>query len=212
MRISWMGHSCFLIETKSGFKVITDPYESGSYGGALRYKPVNVRPDIVTISHSHLDHCYIENFKCLCIINSAGINNIENIKVEGIDSYHDKVCGRQRGKNIIFVIEAEGLKIAHFGDLGTLDLDYSRLKGIDVAFVPVGGTFTIDAPEAVKLIENISPRISIPMHYKTPEIDFDISGVEEFLKGRDYQQERYLELSSENVNTFKKVVVLDYQK
>lgn len=207
-----MGHSCFLIETKSGSKIITDPYESGSYSGALRYKPINVRPDIVTISHSHLDHCYIKDFKYAKIIDTPGISNVNDVKIEGISSYHDKLRGSQRGKNIIFLFETEGLRIAHFGDLGTLEINYSKLKGIDVAFVPVGGIFTINAHEAVKLMEDISPKISIPMHYKTPEIDFNISGVDKFLKDKSYQQKKYLKLSAENINTFKGVVVLDYQK
>jgi len=69
--------------------------------------------------------------------------------------------------------------------VGTLDIDYAALTGCDIALVPVGGTFTIDAQEAKQLREKLQPKIFIPMHFKTEGVDFPIAPVEDFLSGRE---------------------------
>ena len=212
MKISWLGHASFLLETKAGVKIITDPYESGSYDGALGYEPINLKPDIVTISHQHPDHNYIQDLGQPAIVDKDGKTVIKDIEIEGILSYHDKAEGKDRGQVIIFIITLDGLRIAHFSDLGTLDVDYTKLQGLDIALVPVGGVFTIDAKEATELIDKINPRMTIPMHFKTPKLGFDILGVEEFLEVKDYQTENILEVTSESLNSFKPIVVLNYQR
>jgi len=153
MKINWLGHSCFLLETNQETKVITDPYESGSYDGALSYDPINSKADVVTVSHQHNDHNNIKDFKNTLVIDSETKTSIKDISIEGMLSYHDNDNGRLRGENIIFTIYAEGLKIVHFGDLGTKDIELSLFKDIDVALVPIGGTFTIDAVEASQLVK-----------------------------------------------------------
>jgi L-ascorbate metabolism protein UlaG (beta-lactamase superfamily) len=210
MQISWLGHACFLIETQKGIKIITDPYEPGSYSGQLNYQPVNLEADIVTISHKHPDHNFSQPFKKAKILASAEKFELVDTRVEGILSYHDNQKGKARGANIIFIISAEGLKIAHFGDLGTLDLDYAKLENIDIAFVPVGGIFTLYHEEIEELYRKLKPKIFIPMHFKTPKIEFKISTVEEFLKGKDFERRKVLEVNKENINSFKKIAVLDY--
>jgi len=128
-------------------------------------------------------------------------------------SYHDKDKGQSRGENIIFTIWADGLKVVHFGDLGEKDIDLASFSDIDIAIVPVGGTFTIDAVEASQLIREISPKITIPMHYKTPKLGFDIDGVDKFLKANpDYEKKDFLEVNRDNIKLFKKIVVLKYQR
>jgi L-ascorbate metabolism protein UlaG (beta-lactamase superfamily) len=211
MKITWLGHACFLIETQ-GKKIITDPYEPNSYGGAVRYSEIDIQPDIVTVSHQHFDHNYIKKFKDAEIIDKEGSFKINNIVIEGILSYHDKEKGAVRGKNIIFVIHSEGLKIAHFGDIGTLEIDYEKLKDIDVVLVPVGGTFTIDAEEANSLLEKLNPKIFVPMHFKTSKLAFEIDTVDKFLIGKDFQEEEILEINPKNISNFKKIVVLKHQK
>lgn len=213
MRIAWLGHSAFLIETKDKIKIITDPYEPGGYSGAVRYSPINVQPDIVTVSHKHPDHSYVRGFNHAIILDKEGSFQEKHIKFRGIKSYHDEKQGALRGENIIFIIEAEGLKIVHFGDLGTTDIDCSYFRNIDVAFLPVGGVFTIDSKEASAFIEKISPKITVPMHFKTPKLEFDIACVDDFLVGKkDKEEQNYLNVVPENINFYKKIVTLKYHR
>lgn len=212
MKISWLGHASFLLETNQGTKIITDPYESGGYGGAVGYGSINVEADIVTVSHQHSDHNYTQGLGEPRIVNKETKVTIKDVEIEGIASYHDEKKGKLRGKNIIFIIKVEGLKIIHFGDLGTKDIDYSRFQNIDIALIPVGGIFTLDAKGATEVLKQINPKITIPMHFKTPKLGFDIEGVDKFLIGKDYERRDSLEVNSQNINSFKKVIVLDYQR
>ena len=116
MRISFFGHSSFFIEQEGGIRIITDPYEPGCYNGTLQYAPIDESADIVTISHGHADHNFASGFPGAKILDKEGSYNILNIDIEGILSYHDRAEGKFRGRNVIFVIKSEGLKVAHFGD------------------------------------------------------------------------------------------------
>ncbi|MCM8787779.1 MAG: MBL fold metallo-hydrolase [Candidatus Omnitrophica bacterium] len=210
MKISWLGHAAFLLETTSGTKIITDPYQTGSYSGAVKYDPINIKPNIVTVSHQHFDHNYIDKMRGANIVDKEGVYKILDVEIEGILSYHDNKKGAERGKNIIFIIKADNLKVVHFGDLGTTDLNYEKLKDIDVAFLPVGGTFTIDASYATAILEKINPRITIPMHFKTKKLLFDIDPVDIFLKDKDFDERTTIEVNISNINSFKKIVLLQH--
>lgn len=208
MKISWLGHASFLLETQEATKILTDPYEPSSVG----YDAIDVEPDIITVSHQHFDHNYTKGFSKAKIVSATDPVTIKDVKIEGIATFHDKEQGSSRGKNIIFIILADDLRIAHFGDVGTLDLDYSKLTNIDIAFVPVGGTFTIDSKEAGQLLEKINPKIFIPMHFKTNKLKFDIAGVEPFIAGKDHQELPSLDITPDNIGAFKKIVVLEHQR
>jgi len=211
MKISWLGHACFYIELESKIKILTDPYEPRAYSGAIRYLPIEVEADIVTVSHHHADHDYVEAVPKAKIVDSEGTFNIIDVVIEGFLSYHDKVKGSQRGKNIIFLITAESLKLVHFGDLGTPDLDYNKLKDIDVAIMPVGGVFTIDYKEASAIVERIKPKIVVPMHFKTSKLDFDIDGVDKFLSGKKgVERAKYINVTKENLPSSTKIFILDH--
>ncbi len=211
MNISWFGHSCFRIELNDGRKIITDPYNPQAFSGAIKYMPVGESADIVTISHHHADHDFAEGVPSKQVIDKAGTYTIGNITIEGVLSYHDDTHGSQRGENIIFVLNAEGLRVAHFGDLGTTDIDYDRLKGVDIVMVPIGGTFTIGYEEANYILEKLQPAIFIPMHFNTPKIDFDIDGVDEFINGRDnVAREDVLAVSRDSLPSSPRIVVFNY--
>ena len=213
MKIFWQGHACFLFEL-AGTKIITDPYEPGSYNGAVGYEAVNIDADIVTVSHAHADHNYTAPFKNAKVISTPAKVNFKGIEIEGILSFHDKSRGKERGKNIIFVFSGEGIKIAHLGDLGTTDIDYARLGEIDILLVPVGGVFTLDAKEADILIEKTNPKIVIPMHYKTPKINFPIAGVETFLQGKKNIKSNldFLEITKQTLPLSQTICVFNYQR
>ena len=179
MKIKWWGHASFLITNSNNKKILTDPYNE-----ELPYKKITDKVDYVTVSHDHFDHNAVDLLEGSpkVIKSSSGFND-ENISVEGISVYHDDAEGNKRGKNIIFVINTDGYKIAHLGDLGH-DLnkeELNKLKGIDIILIPVGGNYTIDAKKAKDIVDEIKPKIVLPMHYKTDILDFPITGVDEFL-------------------------------
>lgn len=186
LQIRWHGHACF--EITNDIKLITDPHDGRSIG----IPTPSAKADIILISHNHYDH---NSAKTVMkddtkVVNSEeGKKKILGIDIEGIESYHDDAKGAKRGKNIIYKFKVEDITFCHLGDLGCLpDQDtINKLGEIDVLFIPVGGTFTLDAEEAWKVIEMIKPRIIIPMHYKIPGLSLPISGVESFLEKNTYR-------------------------
>ena len=168
MNIIWYGQSCFKIQSKD-LILITDPFD----------KKIGLRPpfgsaDVVTISHDHYDHNNSQVIKNNpFVIDSAGEYEIKKVVIKGIDSYHDNQEGKERGQNIIYKIEIEGIKICHLGDLGQNNLINGQLEKIgqvDILFIPIGGVRTIDWKSASAIISQIEPRIIIPMHYKIPRV------------------------------------------
>lgn len=213
MKVKFLGHACFLIETQNK-KILTDPYEPQSYGGAVAYTPIEESVDIVTVSHSHADHSGTSSLKGNPIIkDTEKEENFEGIKIKGLKSFHDEKGGLLRGQNIIFVIESEGLKIAHLGDLGAIPSQdiLDELKNVDVLLIPVGGVFTIDYKKATQLIDLINPKIVIPMHYKTERLGFDIDRVDKFLEGKENvvkKETSEIEIKKENLPSKTQIVVL----
>lgn len=218
MKIKWFGHSAFAITLQSGKTLITDPYEAGGYNGAVGYLPINITADIVTISHDHADHSYTRTIQGNPkIINQKGDYEAGGIKIKGIQVYHDTKQGKERGNNIIFIYEVDGLKVAHLGDLGhTLsEKETDVLNNVDILLIPIGGYFTIDAVQATNIIENLKPRIIIPMHYKTEVLNFPIANVDEFLKGKkSIRKLSSIEFSitKENLPVEPEIWVLQYVK
>ncbi|OPX86158.1 MAG: metal-dependent hydrolase [Pelotomaculum sp. PtaB.Bin104] len=192
IKIFWYGHSCFLIETPQK-KIITDPFYK-NFG----YPVPNIAADIVTISHQHSDHNGIDTVPGKPkVVETAGEHNIDGVKITGVKSFHDMRNGSQRGENIIFVFQVEGIRICHLGDLGHL-LDQPTLKQIgevDVLLIPVGGYYTINAGEAKEVAAQLNPYLVVPMHYITGYIKLPIAPVNEFLKlYPNYSEQKQLEI------------------
>ena len=133
--------------------------------------------DVVTVSHQHKDH---NQFKNVTGINGANPLMIDmpgefeklGVRIFGFQSFHDKTQGSERGENIMYKFESEGISVLHCGDLGVIP-DESFLETIgevDILMVPVGGIYTLDADEAVSLVKKIEPTIVIPMHYGTNKL------------------------------------------
>ncbi len=187
MKIKYIGHSCFLVTTEGGTRIITDPYEPGSYDGAVKYRPVGEDADIVLVSHGHPDHNHTASVSGNpSVVDEAGANTIDGINILGVSTYHDTSEGSERGGNIIFRFEADGLALCHLGDVGhTLDdATAHQLRPVDILMLPVGGFFAIGSDEADDLIDSLMPGLVIPMHFKTDGVDFPIAPVEDFLSGR----------------------------
>ena len=188
MKITYYGHSAFNITTEKGVRIIIDSYESGAFNGALSYGKINDEADIVITSHSHADHSYTKDIKGkFSLISRQDTYEIKDVKIKTISTYHDNSGGKERGHNLISVINAENIVLAHLGDLWH-SLDYSSLQEmgkVDILLIPIGGSFTIDATLAVKVMNDIKPGITIPMHYKTAKCNFPITLVEDFTKGQN---------------------------
>ena len=184
MKIKWLGHASLLITSEEGLKIISDPY---SVGGGINYGKIQETADIVVVSHDHPDHGNVAAVKGKPeVVSTLGSRRVKGIEFKGIASYHDEAKGRQRGPNIIFCFTVDKMRICHLGDLGH-QLDTSQIAeigGVDILLIPVGGFYTIDAKGAAKVCEQLSPKVVIPMHYKTAKCDYPISGVDDFLKGR----------------------------
>ena len=188
MIIEWFGHSSFLIISNSGTKIITDPYEPGAFDGAINYAPINISPDIVTVSHDHSDHGYIEGFQNdFSVVAQPGSRNIKGIEFKGVQSYHDQQLGSLRGKNTMFLMSVDHFRICHLGDLGheLSSSEVEQIGDVDILLIPVGGYYTIGPKEADRVIERLNPRLVIPMHYATDKTNMPIAPVENFLEGKE---------------------------
>ena len=188
MEIKYLGHSSFLIKTKTA-KIVTDPFDPEIVG--LKFPKTEA--DIITISHQHNDHNQAKNVLGIngmtpLVIDMPGEFEKMGVRVFGFKSFHDAKNGEERGENILYKFETEGLSVLHCGDLGFIPDDgFIDLIGeVDILIVPVGGFYTINADEAAELVKKIEPSIIIPMHYNHPKLDKknfgQIQPVSEFTK------------------------------
>ena len=188
MKIQWLGHAAFLLETQDGVRIVMDPYESGAYGGALGYGPIDTAADIVTVSHDqHEDHNYPSTVKGDPVITKgAGEDTVKGIEIKRVHTFHDDSQGSERGENYVFCLKADGMLVCHMGDLGHVlsDDQVAEIGRPDVMLLPVGGTFTVGPEEASQVADQLKPRVVIPMHYKTPKCAFPLEEVDAFLKGK----------------------------
>jgi L-ascorbate metabolism protein UlaG (beta-lactamase superfamily) len=184
MEITYLGHSSFKIKGKST-AVVIDPFDPNAIG--IKFPKVDA--EIVTISHNHDDHNksgLVENVRK--VIDGPGEYEINGISIIGISTFHDDKKGKERGKNIIFVFEVDGMRLLHLGDLGHKleDAQIKEIGNIDILFIPVGGYYTIDAKTAVEVQRQIGPSIVIPMHFKPEGVNNEtlnnLSSVEDFIK------------------------------
>jgi L-ascorbate metabolism protein UlaG (beta-lactamase superfamily) len=184
MRLTYFGHSCFLLQAADNTRVILDPYRTGSFDGAFRYDPVDEPADVVVASHLHDDHGATDTIpgEPRALVHPVA-ETVGAVRITGVGVAHDQVGGEKRGKNTIVVVDDGDLRLAHLGDLGhTLDATTVKAIGdVDILLVPVGGFFTIDHDEAAAVVESLNPRIVVPMHYKTDKVDFPIATVDPFL-------------------------------
>lgn len=208
MKIRWRGHASFVIEA-AGKQIVTDPFNA-----ELGYPLKPIEADMVTVSHDHWDHNAVDTISgAPRLIKGIGIQDIDGITFKGIGCFHDRNQGRDRGKNTIFKITAEGINLVHLGDLGHT-LTAAQIQEIgetDILFIPVGGKFTIDAAEAIETVQDLKPKIVIPMHFSTPHLSFALAPLEQFTTHFDRVIKKpALEITAEDLGVEMKVIVLDY--
>lgn len=185
MDIRWFGQSFFEITTdtdvKKDVKVYFDPFDANI---GLN-PPSGLKADLVMVSHKHPDHSNVKLFADPGIlIETSGEYSVSGVDVKGILTYHDTKSGQENGVNIVFLLESEGIRVAHLGDLGHLlsDSQIREIDGVDILMIPVGGKQSINGKDAVRTIKQIEPKIVIPMHYKIPGIKVELADLESFCK------------------------------
>ncbi len=205
MKITYLGHSCFKFE-KDGFAMIVDPYEAGSVPG---YAPLKETANQVVSSHKHGDHFGLKEVK-------LSVTRADTpFAVSFIETYHDDKKGALRGSNNVIIIDVNGLKLVHMGDIGCdlTDEELDKIRGCDVLMIPVGGFYTIDARRAKQYVDDIAPAITVPMHYRRGGAGYpEIGTLDEFTKLFEEVDEGGSELVLENKPTGHKVIVMRGKK
>ena len=187
--IRWYGQSFFEIISTQGTRIVTDPHAIEEYGR----QPV--KADLVLMTHFHVDHTrtdLITNIKQAKQINALkkGEGNrvewnvldekFKDVRIQTVGTFHDDMAGTVRGKNGVFILDVDGLRIVHLGDLGHVlkgeqirkilknDDKPRERHPVDVLMIPVGGVYTINGIDAQKVVEQLKPtRYIVPMHYGT---------------------------------------------
>lgn len=179
MVITWYGQNCFKIQSGDTV-IITDPYSKETGLPAPRF-----RADIVIKSHCH-SHLQSESIPDNpFVVDGPGEYEIKGVRIRGVETHHDSVSGKERGLNTAYIIEIEGMILCHLGDFGEEKIRGETLEAIgtiDMLFVPIGGRLVINSKEASKIIQEIEPRIVIPMGYKIPGLKISADPIEPFLK------------------------------
>jgi len=229
VEIRWYGHSYFQLTTTAGTKIVFDPHAIADYGAA----PLS--PDIVVMSHNHNDHNRkeilanadskdLKAFYGIAVKGKGGDwakidEKVKDVRIRTVATFHDAEEGAKRGKNSAFIVEADGLKICHLGDLGheLSEEQIAAIGPVDVLMVPVGGIYTINGETAKKVVAQLKPRLFIlPMHYAT-KVNSDLLPIDEFLDGqknvRQYKEDNnLLEFPPDLKSDKPTVVVLGWQQ
>jgi len=210
MEITWLGHSCFRIKSSSN-GIITDPYSPD-----LGYSLGKPTARIVTVSHQHPGHSYVQGIGGEPrLVAGPGEYEIGGVLIMGVATFHDGEKGKKRGKNTVYVMEVGEISVCHLGDLGhALTAEQvEELDNVDVLLLPVGGVSTIDASMAVEVVRQLDPKIVIPMHYKTETLNWELEPAEKFLKEMGAEQvdsQSKLSLTKSNLPITTQVFLLEY--
>ena len=179
MKRTWLGHSTFVLETDAGAVLVTDPVDAGSGFDLPR-----INADVITVSHHHFDHDAVDRIGGNPIVKDTPQPlTVAGFSICGYPAFHDEVQGAKRGPNTIYLIEADGQRFVHCGDLGHIpdDATIEALKGADVLMIPVGGVFTVDGKTAWEITKRIAPKTVVPMHFAVPNLTFRLEPVDNFL-------------------------------
>ena len=210
MDISWLGHSCFRIRGAHA-TIVTDPYSPD-----LGYSLGKPTAQIVTVSHQHPGHSYLEGIGGEPkLVNGPGEYEISGVLIIGMATFHDEKRGGERGKNTVYLMEVDEISVCHLGDLGHVltTEQVEEIEDVDVLLLPVGGIFTLNAPMAAEVVRQLEPKVVVPMHYKTEALNRELEPVDKFLKEmgiRGITPQPKLPLTKANLPAGTQVILLDY--
>ena len=210
MEISWLGHSCFRVRGRQA-TVITDPYPPD-----LGYSLGKPTAHIVTVSHQHPGHSYVQGIGGgPRLVTGPGEYEISGVLITGIATFHDRERGKQRGKNTVYLMEVDEVSVCHLGDLGHVLTagQVEEIGNVDVLLLPVGGVSTINAPVAAEVVRQLEPKAVVPMHYKTEVLSWELEPVDRFLKEigvKEINSQPKLSFTRSSLPVSTQVFLLDY--
>ncbi len=177
--VRWLGHNCVRIRSREAV-MLMDPV-----GKNTGYSLARQAADIVTISHPHEGHNNIGQIKPdYVVLDGPGEYELHGVFVYGSRAYHDAEKGAKLGYNTIFSVVTEGMRFTNLGDLGHQPKDdvIEELEGTDVLFVPAGGGNLLPPTQVAELVGVISPKIVIPLQFRTDLGDSGRGEVADFAK------------------------------
>jgi L-ascorbate metabolism protein UlaG (beta-lactamase superfamily) len=176
--VTWLGHGCFRLRGRSA-AAVTDPYPP-----SIGLKLQRLDGNLVTVSHEHENHNYTQVMRDAYEIRGPGEYEVAGVSVIGVPTYHDPEKGAKHGRNTIYLIEIDDVRVCHLGDLGhpLEDSEAEAIASPDVLLVPVGGRTTIDAAQAAAVVRQLEPRFVVPMHYAIPGLKLELDSLDRFLK------------------------------
>ena len=208
MDVTWLGHGCFRLRGR-GAAAVTDPYPP-----SIGLKLSRLDADLVTVSHEHENHSYTQAVRDAYEIHGPGEYEVAGISVIGVPTYHDAEKGAKKGRNTVYLLEIDDVRVCHLGDLGHRldDAEAEAISSPDVLLVPVGGRNAINAAQAAEVVRQLEPRFVVPMHYAIPGIKLELDPIDRFLKemgvtASEQQPKLSVQASSGEYET--KVIVLE---
>ena len=184
--IRWYGQAFFSLTRSDGLTVAIDPFREMGYP-----MPEGLAADILLVSHEHGDHNNVGLIAgqptVLRSEQAVGSHTAKDITFMGTACFHDEEGGAKRGKNTAFSFELAGVRFCHMGDIGHLLSEEQRnsIGALDVLMVPVGGYYTIPVEKVDALIDQLDPKVVIPMHYKTEAVPkIPIAPLDEWIKDK----------------------------
>jgi L-ascorbate metabolism protein UlaG (beta-lactamase superfamily) len=160
--------------------VVTDPYDYKAVG----YKSLNLRGNIVSVSHDAPGHNFVSAVKTKPrIINGPGEFEIGGVFVTAVQTTPRKNQNSEK-RNILCVFDYDGVTVAHLGDIRRVpsQSQIEALGTVKVALVPVGSGNGLNAAKAAEVVSLLEPGIVIPMHYSTPDCKIKLDSLDKFLK------------------------------
>jgi L-ascorbate metabolism protein UlaG (beta-lactamase superfamily) len=205
--VTWLGQSCFRLRGRNA-AVVTDPYPP-ALGPKLK-----LEGNVVTVSHGHDNHSHVQSVRDAKVVEGPGEYEVAGVTVQGLATYHDAKQGEEHGRNTVYVIELDDVRVCHLGDLGH-PLDAQALEtigNVDVLLVPVGGGCTLDGARAAEVVRQVEPRYVVPMHFGHAAIRTELAPVDRFLKEMgvtEAEAQPRLTVQASSAETETRVVVLD---
>jgi L-ascorbate metabolism protein UlaG (beta-lactamase superfamily) len=181
MEITWYGYSCFRLAERGMATVVTDPYDHREVG----LEPLKLKADIVTVSQEDPAHNFVSAVKGDAFrVPGPGEYEIGGVFITGVQTNAAGKRDDPDPMNTLFVIDYNGLTIAHLGNLKRVpnQTEVEALGPVHIALVPVGGGSSLNAAKAAEVISLLEPNLVIPMQYDIPGMTLKLDPISKFLK------------------------------
>lgn len=208
MEITWLGHACFRLRSDD-LVVVTDPFPS-----SLGLRPENRQATVVTISNSHPNHNNRpEVGGTPRVFDAPGEYEYAGVAARGVMTTL-KEGQPQQERNVAYSIVMDNVNVCHLGDIVSplTTRQVEELQPVDVLLAPAGGGCTLDLERVLQLMQDLDPRIVIPMHYQIPGTTEPLGNLDAFLQlmgVSEVQPRRSLTVTTGNLPPNMQVTVLE---